>query len=91
MALSEQAYQNKVIKALEERGYYVLKLITTNKNGIPDLLALKQCEVWFIEVKARGGRISPLQEYREKELKKKHFKHSFTFEGDDFLTNLSQS
>lgn len=89
MALQgEIKYQSKIIKALEERGYYVLRLVSTNKNGIPDLLALKHCKVWFIEVKGAKGKISKLQYYREKEIKKHNFKHSFTFEGDDFLKAL---
>jgi len=38
--LSEQKVQSKRIKDLEKEGYYVIKLIKTNKNGIPDLIAL---------------------------------------------------
>ena len=88
MALSEAKYQAKIIKALEARGYYVLKLIQTNKNGIADILALKHCEVWFIEVKGDKGKIAPLQKYRASEVESFNFKHSFTFSGDDFLDKL---
>jgi len=38
--MTEQQIQSKRIKELEEQGYYVLKLIKTNKNGIPDVLAI---------------------------------------------------
>ena len=37
---TEQQIQSKRIKQLEEEGYFVLKLIKTNKNGIPDILAI---------------------------------------------------
>lgn len=67
--MSEAKYQNKLIKSLEAKGYYVLKLIKTNKNGIPDLLALKPNEIKFIEVKGKKTPVSKLQEYRIKELK----------------------
>lgn len=67
--MSESTHQRKLIKKLESEGYYVLKLIKTNKNGIPDLLALKPNEVKFIEVKGSKTRVDPLQEYRIKELK----------------------
>jgi hypothetical protein len=41
----------------------------TNKNGIPDLLAIpRNSDVIFIEVKATNGKLSKLQEYRLKEL-----------------------
>ena len=36
--MTEQQVQSKKIKELEAEGYYVLKLIKTNKNGIPCLL-----------------------------------------------------
>ena len=36
--MTEQQIQTKKIKELEADGYFVLKLIKTNKNGIPDVL-----------------------------------------------------
>jgi hypothetical protein len=53
----------------------VIKLIKTNKNGIPDLIALpKGCDVLFSEVKTPKGVVSELQKYRLKELEKHGFK-----------------
>ena len=73
--MTEQQVQSKKIKELEAEGYYVLKLIKTNKNGIPDLLALHpDKEILFLEVKTRKGRVSKLQEYRIKELRQHGFK-----------------
>ena len=67
--MTAQQIQSKRIKELEAEGYYVLKLIKTNKNGIPDLVAFpKNCEVLFSEVKKLKGKVSALQEYRLKEL-----------------------
>ena len=71
--MSEASYQKKLIKELEAEGYYVLKLIKTNKNGIPDLVALKPNDVKFIEVKGRLTKVSELQKYIIKELKKLGF------------------
>jgi|TARA_R110000851_G_scaffold190072_2_gene340417 hypothetical protein len=69
--MTEQQIQSKRIKELEDEGYYVLKLIKTNKNGIPDLLAIPPgSDVLFSEVKTKNGRLSKLQEYRLKELEK---------------------
>ena len=39
--MSEAKYQSKLIKKYEAEGYYVIKLISTNKAGIPDIVALK--------------------------------------------------
>lgn len=67
--MTEQQNQSKIIKRYEKDGYFVIKLIKTNKNGIPDLLCLKSNESpLFIEVKKTGGVLSELQKYRIKEL-----------------------
>ena len=69
ITMTESKYQTKIIKEMESNGWFVLNLIKTNKNGIPDLLCLKQGrEPKFIEVKAKNGIVSKLQEYRLKEL-----------------------
>tara|TARA_R110000824_G_scaffold170897_1_gene348362 strand:- start:735 stop:974 length:240 start_codon:yes stop_codon:yes gene_type:complete len=67
--MTEQQVQKKRIKQLEDQGYYVIKLIKTNKNGIPDLIALpKGSKVLFSEIKTKNGNLSVLQEYRLQEL-----------------------
>jgi Holliday junction resolvase len=67
--MTEQQIQSKRIRELEAQGYYVIKLVRTNKNGIPDLIAIpKNSDVLFCEVKRPDGRLSKLQEYRIKEL-----------------------
>jgi len=69
--MTEQQIQSKLIKELESKGYFVIKLINTNKNGIPDLIAIpKNSDVEFYEVKRpKRGKTSELQKYRIKELK----------------------
>jgi Holliday junction resolvase len=72
--LKEQDIQAKRVKQLESEGYYVIKLMKTNKNGIPDLIAIKPGDVLFSEVKTKNGKLSKLQEYRLNELKDYGFK-----------------
>ena len=72
--MTEQQIQKKIIDRYEALGWYVIKLIKTNKNGIPDLICLKENEKpLFIEVKTEKGVLSKLQEYRIKELTEKSF------------------
>jgi hypothetical protein len=67
--MTEQQIQSKRIKELEAQGYYVIKLIRTNKNGIPDLIAIPpNSDVLFSEIKRPDGKLSKLQEFRIKEL-----------------------
>ena len=69
--MREQQIQTKKIKELEAEGYYVIKLINTNKNGIPDLIAIPpNSDVLFVEVKGPTGKLSKLQEFRMNELEK---------------------
>lgn len=68
--MTEQQIQKKRIDQLEKEGYYVLKLIKTNKNGIPDVVAMHpEKGVLFSEIKTPKGKLSKIQEYRLKEIK----------------------
>ena len=67
--MTEQQYQSKIMASYKTKGWYVIKLIKTNINGIPDLLCLKDGEKpLFIEVKGSKGVVSKLQDYRIDEL-----------------------
>jgi Holliday junction resolvase len=79
---TEQQIQSKRIKQLESEGYYVIKIIKANKNGLPDILALHPDKgVLFSEVKTPTGRLSKLQEFRLKELQDYGFRTE-VFRGD---------
>lgn len=72
--MTEQQIQKKRIDQLEAQGYYVIKLIKTNKNGIPDIIAIPpDAPVIFSEVKTPKGKTSAIQKYRLKELNKYGF------------------
>ena len=74
--MTEQQIQSKRIKELESQGYYVIKLVKTNKNGIPDLIAIPpNSNVLFSEIKRPLGKVSKLQEYRLKELEDYGFQY----------------
>ena len=65
--MTEQQIQAKRIKQLENQGYYVIKLIKTNKNGIPDLIAIPHnCGVVFSEIKKPKGKVSAIHQFRIK-------------------------
>lgn len=49
----------------------MVKLIKTNRNGIPDLLAVKENRTIFVEVKQESGKLSEIQRYRINELRTK--------------------
>tara|TARA_R100000278_G_scaffold123277_1_gene112636 strand:+ start:4701 stop:4982 length:282 start_codon:yes stop_codon:yes gene_type:complete len=81
--LKESKIQLKRIKQLEAKGYYVIKLKLTNKNGIPDIIAIpKGAKVLFSEIKTPGKKLSGLQKFRIKELEQYGFETE-VYTGDD--------
>ena len=68
--MTEQQLQTKIIKHLDKNGFYTVKTIKLNKNGLPDIFAFKEGKTIMIEVKSKGKKPSKLQEYRIEEVKK---------------------
>jgi hypothetical protein len=58
----ESAIQNRLIKGLEQQGWYVQKTEGRSRNGFPDVTAVDTLgNVWFIELKRTIGKPSPDQ------------------------------
>ena len=67
--ISESKRQSKIINQLTKEGWLCVKLIKTNKNGIPDLMCLRDGITIFIEVKRPNGKLSELQKIRINQLR----------------------
>ena len=84
----EQARQKKITNRLQQEGWLVVKLIKTNTNGIPDLMALKNGVTEFIEVKQPKGVLSEIQKIRIKQLRDQGFTvHIWTDYQQEYITN----
>ena len=58
----ESAIQNRLIRVLEQQGWYVQKTEGRSRNGFPDVTAVDTFgNVWFIELKRTVGKPSPDQ------------------------------
>lgn len=58
----ESAIQNRLIRILEQQGWYVQKTEGRSRNGFPDVTAVDPLgNVWFIELKRTVGNPSPDQ------------------------------
>lgn len=85
----EKHIQPKVIKELKRYGWYCIKIIQTNKNGIPDLLCHKQGRTMYIELKRPGLKPTPLQDVRHKELRMQGIKvHVVRYVDDLYLYGI---
>ena len=49
--MKEQQYQSKIVKYLEEKGAYVVKVVAASKKGVPDILACYRGKFLAVEVK----------------------------------------
>lgn len=58
----ESTIQKRLIKVLEQQGWYVQKTEGRSRNGFPDVTAVDTLgNVWFIELKRTVGKPSPDQ------------------------------
>lgn len=73
---------------LERSGWLVVKIIQSNRNGWPDLQCHKDGKTFFIECKAEGKQLPPLQLLRHHELKQKGF-NVFTINQLKDVTEIS--
>ena len=88
--MAEQELQRKITVFFEKHGFFVVKLIKTTANGIPDLMILKDGKTIFIEVKKNDRtKARPLQIYRINQLQDLGFEAYVIGEFDvDFLKKL---
>lgn len=77
---TEQKLQSKVIKFLNQEGFYCIKLISSNTRGVPDLICLKKGKFIAIELKkdkySKEHNFTILQEYNANKIKE-HGGYSF--------------
>lgn len=60
---TEAQLQSKLIKYLNDKGYYVVKVIKATKAGVPDILTCISGMFVGIECKTEKGKVTELQLY----------------------------
>ena len=61
MELMEKDLQARILRDLEQNGAYVIKVVSGNRDGIPDIICLYHGAFIAIEVKQEGKKPTPLQ------------------------------
>ena len=72
MGQAEAKIQTEIINWLVFNGAWMVKTITTTKNGTPDILACMDGQFIGIEVKKPGGKPSPLQRVQLRKIREAH-------------------
>lgn len=65
----ESKIEKKLKKEIELIGGKALKFISPGMSGVPDRIILISAKTIFVELKAPGEKLRPIQEYRAKELR----------------------
>ena len=66
----ESDVQKRIIDYLNFLGAFTIKTISTNKNGIPDIIACLSGRLIAIEVKDKGKKARPLQVAQIRKIRK---------------------
>lgn len=67
--MSEKQIEQRLVKAVKEQGGIAPKWVSPGTDGMPDrLLLLPGGRAAFVEVKAPGRTLRPLQAHRKKQL-----------------------
>ncbi|WP_366923855.1 VRR-NUC domain-containing protein [Metallumcola ferriviriculae] len=67
--MREKTVEQKLIRAVKDMGGLALKFISPGFDGMPDrLILLSYGKIAFVEVKAPGKKMRPLQEKRKRQL-----------------------
>ena len=82
-SLREREIEKKLVKAAREAGGLALKFISPGWDGVPDrIVLLPSGRMAFVELKAPGKVMRPLQLRRKKQLERLGFK-VFCVDGTD--------
>lgn len=66
--IDERDVERYLVKECEKRGWLCWKFVSPGRRGVPDRVVIRHGGVAFVEVKRKGGRVSPLQIRRIEEL-----------------------
>lgn len=72
--MREKQVEQKLVKAVKEKGGMCPKLVSPGTDGMPDrMVLLPKARIGFVEVKAPGQKPRPLQVKRHEELRELGF------------------
>ena len=68
--MSEKTTEQKLVKAVKAKGGLAPKFVSPGFDGVPDrIVLLPRGRIAFIELKAKGRKMRPLQVRRKRQLK----------------------
>lgn len=87
--MKEQTFQKKLIKLLEKQGFYVVKVISANRSGVPDIIACSPEGMFYaFEVKVGNNKPTALQIYNIDKINANNG-HAFVINPENFKKILA--
>lgn len=72
---AEKTIERKLVQAVKRMGGLAPKFVSPGLDGVPDrIVLLPGCKVAFVELKADGKKLRPLQERRKRQFEALGFK-----------------
>jgi hypothetical protein len=71
--MQETDIEKTLVRAVDEIGGKAFKFTSPGNAGVPDRVVLLNGKAYFIELKAPGQKLRPLQEYRRRQLEELGF------------------
>ncbi len=72
---AEKAIEQKLVRAVKRMGGLAPKFVSPGLDGVPDrIVLLTRAKLAFVELKAEGKRLRPLQEKRKRQIEALGFK-----------------
>lgn len=82
--MEEQKIERRLKKEIELIGGKALKFVSPGMSGVPDrIVLLPGGRIIFVELKAPGKKLRPIQERRKKELEKLGFTYKVIDNNED--------
>lgn len=69
--LREAEIERELKRKVEDLGGLCLKWVSPGNRGVPDRIVIHDGNVYFVELKRPGGKLSPLQEHMRREIQKR--------------------
>lgn len=86
--MSESQIQKKIIDYLESLDAYVVKTIKCNRAGVADIIVCFRGHYIAFEVKAKGGKVSPLQLHHEQLVQESGGHSAVVYSVEDVIRHL---
>lgn len=86
-AVLERDIEKHLVRRVKEAGGKAYKFVSPQNRGVSDrIVVMPGGVVWFVELKAPGGRLSPLQVLFGEEIKKMNGNYIVLWSKDDVET-----